>query len=63
MNYDGLRQMIQSFVADSQPSCLNEAAPCTVGDMKQMEENLARVLDAFVDEMQSEFEEETVPDD
>jgi len=55
--------MVENFVTDSQPSCLNKVAPCTVGDMNRMVKNLARVLDAFVDEMQWEFEEETVPDD
>lgn len=63
MNYDGLRQMIQALVVNSQPSSTNDAAPCTVEDMKKLVKNTALVLNAIVDELQWEFDDETVPDD
>lgn len=63
MRYDDLRQMIQSLVANFQPSNINDAAPCTVADMKNLVNEISFVLNAFVDELQNELEPETVPDD
>ena len=63
MNYDSLRQMIQTLVANSQPSSANDAVPCTVEDMKKLVNNTAFVLNAIVDELQWELDDETVPDD
>lgn len=47
-----LHKLVSKFESDSRPRNADRSAPCTVGDIKNVVENLAKVLNAFVDEME-----------
>ncbi len=48
-----LRKLIQDFKFYTHPSASNYSSPCTVQDVRQVIDNVSKLLDAFVDELEN----------
>lgn len=53
VNTAALRKAIKDFSFHSMPSSGNRSAPCTVGDIRKVVDNTAKLMTAFVDELES----------
>lgn len=53
---DRLRKSVRNFQFYSTPSNGTQSAPCTVGDIHKLIDNIAKVLNVFVDELEESDE-------
>ncbi len=51
INTAKLRKLIQNFKFYSHPSDGMQSHPCTIGDINKVIDNVAKVLNGFVDEL------------
>lgn len=48
-----LRKLIRDFKFYSAPSSAMQSNPCTVGDIQKVIDNIAKLLNGFVDELEA----------
>jgi hypothetical protein len=52
VNTDKLQKAVQNFQFYSTPTSGNSSDPCTVGDIKKVVNNVARLFYTFIDELE-----------
>lgn len=56
INTAKLRKLIRDFKFSSAPNAGLQSSPCTIGDINNLINNLAKVLNGFVDELEESDE-------
>lgn len=54
-NLNNLREQVKQFVFSSKPSNADSSASCTVNDVNSIVNNLAELLNSFIDELEEKI--------